>query len=320
MKKYCPKIAAHRQVLPQIAHGLSRKLYPKLARTKITSILTERNHSNALTVLAKWFLKESGKHLRNLTRREAQQYLIKRSYEVRQKTLDLDRQVINMHFCFGSKMDYVVSHVLTPHENRAYSALQIGYLLSVAPPDLRLSIELALDAGLRSMELITLGKMTDRLPSDRSWHPNKFDGRESDLPYSTFGKGGLGREIRLSPALAQVLITLQRPEPVTVSHCGAHQKSFFKLLGGNAFCRKFSRLSKKHLGFSHGAHGLRYMFAQKRFIDLICVAHPPGEALKILAQEMGHFSINNTLVYLHKRFDADGRIVPVQDISTLNKT
>lgn len=313
MKKYCPRTAAKRQVFPQVNHGLSRKLFPKIARTKITGILTERNHVNALTALAKWLFRESGKHLKNLCIREAKQYLMKRSSEVRQKTLDLDRQVINMHFCLGKKMDYVLSNVVTPRINRAYTPLQLEYLLSRAPAGLRLSIQLAVDAGLRSMELVTIGRVEELPPSCRDWHVGKFSVREGDSQFCVHGKGGLVREVRLNALLADALTIHERPVVTRITHCGAHLKSHFDLVGGNTFCRKFGRLSQKHLGFSHGAHGLRYMFAQARFLGLICSGHLPAEALKILAQEMGHFSTSNTLVYLHSRFDSVDRIVRKPD-------
>lgn len=313
MKNYCPKTAAKRQVFPQVHHGLSRKLFPKIARTKITSVLTERNHVSALTVLAKWLLRESGKHLKNLCFREAKEYLIKRSSEVRQKTLDLDRQVINMHFCLGEKMDYILSHVITPTVDRAYTHLQLEHLLSRAPARLRLSIQMAVDAGLRSMELVTIGRIEELPPSRREWHFGKFSGREADSKFCVHGKGGLVREVRLNARLGDALTIHKRPAVTMVTHCGAHLKSHFDLVGGNTFCRQFGRLSKKHLGFSHGAHGLRYMFAQARLLGLICSGHLPAEALKILSQEMGHFSTSNTLVYLHSRFDSEDRIVRKPD-------
>ena len=65
----------------------------------------------------------------------------------------------------------------------------------------------------------------------------------------------------------------------------------------------------RELGFSFGGHGLRYCFAQGRLLDLICIGHSPDKSLKILAQELGHFSVTNTLTYLFQRFDADGSLV-----------
>lgn len=168
------------------------------------------------------------------------------------------------------------------------------------------------------MELITIANMSSQLPSNRTWHPSKFVGREMDMPFSVHGKGGLVREVRLKPQLAAMLLAHQRPAAARVSHCGAHLKSHFELIGGNTLCRQFSRLSQKHLGFSYGVHGLRYVFAQTRFLDLMCIGHPPGEALKILAQEMGHFSVTNTLVYLHARFDSNEQIVSLPGASLIS--
>lgn len=309
MKNYCPKLAAMRQVYPQVAHGLSRKQNPKLARLKITSVGTERNHVCALTVYAKWLLQGSGKHLKNATWSDSVSYLRHRSKLVKQKTLDLDRNAINMNFHFAKKLEYVLSQIVTLARDRAYTQKQLEFLISKASPGLALSIRLAANAGLRSMELLTIAPPLAMQDSDRDWHRGRFDGREVDVAYTVHGKGGLRREVRLKPELATVLNSHFRPAPATVSHRGAHVKSFFSVVGGHSFSLQFSRLSLKELGFSLGAHGLRYCFAQSRLLNLICAGHSPDESLKILAQELGHFAVSNTLTYLFQRFQADGSLV-----------
>lgn len=308
MKNYCPKLAAMRQVYPQVAHGLSRKQNPKLARIKITSVGTERAHIAALTVFAKWLYHGSRKHLKNASWSNAASYLCERSMSVKQKTLDLDRNAINMNFHFPRKLEYVLSQIDTIACNRAYTEKQVEFLISKALPDLALSIQLAANAGLRSMELMTLAPPLALRDSERDWHSGRFDGRQQEVPYTVHGKGGLRREVRLEPGLARILEMHLRPIPTVVRHRGAHLKSFFDIVGGHAFSLQFSRLSLKELGFSFGAHGLRYCFAQRRLLDLICAGHNPEESLRILAQELGHFSTKNTLIYLFKRFEVDGSL------------
>ena len=302
MKNYSPKIAAKLQVRPQVMHGLSRHKNLDLAEKKISSVGTERNHVSALTVFAKWLIKDSNKHLKNAKPTDAIRYLEERSRVVRQKTLDMDRQALNMNMNFPTDIKFILSEVETIVENRAYSQSELNYLISKAPDDLKLSIELAVNSGLRSMEIITLSPPLALCQSDRNWHEHRFDGRNKDESFIVHGKGGLHREIRLSPELSNRIKQFARPAPVKVTHRETHLTSHFDLLGGHDFCNKFSILSKKELGFSHGAHGLRHTFAQKRLLELMCLGHDTNISVKILSQEMGHFAITNTLIYLSERF------------------
>ena len=304
MKNYSPKIAAQLQVRPQVMHRLSRFKNKELAKKKICSVGTERNHVSALTVFAKWLINDSNKHLKNATSNDATRYLYERSIIVRQKTLDMDRQALNMNMNFQTDIKFILSEVETHVENRAYTQPQLDYLILKAPHDLKLSIELASNAGLRSMELITLSPPLTLCQSDRNWHEHRFAGRSNDESFIVHGKGGLHREIRLSPELADRIKQLTRPAPVTVSNRETHLTSYFDLMGGHTFCLKFSLLSKKVLGFSYGAHGLRHTFAQKRLLELMCLGHDTEIALIILSQEMGHFSTTNTMTYLSNRFAA----------------
>ena len=302
MKKYSTKIAAQLMVRPQVAHGLSRHQCPELARTKVVSVSTERAHISALKVFADRLLDSYGKHLKHANRDDACLYLHERASEVRQKTLDLDRQSINMHLGFDKKLGYHLSTCTTIAHDRAYSKSQLDFLISRAKPDLTLSIGLAQNAGLRSMELMTIAPADELPTSVRDWHPGRFDGRLNDSSYVVHGKGGLRREIRLSSGLAERMNVRRRLAPVQLSHRGAHLTSFFDVVGGHSFSDRFSDLSLKELGFSHGAHGLRHTFAQNRLLELMCLGHDAEEALQILAQEMGHFSVTNTLIYLQMRF------------------
>ena len=304
MRSYSPQIAAKRLVLPQVAHGSSTYRHPELAGHKITSVLTERAHRSALTVFAKWLLSSSGKHLKNASYSDAQAYLDWRANRVRQSTLSLDRQAINMHCRFIKPLPFAASDIPTVIEDRAYTPQQLAYLRSKTTFSIAFSISLAEDAGLRSMELITLAPLDRLSPSHRAWHPSRFQARENDCRFVVRGKGGLIREIRLAPDLAGRLEDLKRPAKTIITHLTGHLPSYYDLTGGNQFCAAFGRLSKRELGFSNGAHGLRHTFAQRRFLDLICSGNDLSDALDILSQEMGHFATANTLVYLGTRFKA----------------
>lgn len=296
---YDPSTAAKRAVIKNAEHGLSRHRQPELARLKVTSVLTEKAHTSALTQYAHWLLlHRDGKRLKHSTSADASCFLTHRSKTCRQTTLDLGRQAINMHLHPNEPLDYVGSEVRTEEKDRAYTEKEIVLLVKAANPDLALSITLAAIAGLRSMELITLCPSTSQAASSREWHPSRFEGREEYLPFVVHGKGGLVREVRIPAPLSIELGRRKRPAPLRVSHRGAHLRSHCTLISGHAFSLQFGRLSKTILGFSHGCHGLRHSFAQRRRIELMCCGHSHNDAVLILSQELGHFSVANTWAYL----------------------
>lgn len=298
MKKYSPKIAAEMVVFPNVEHGLSRHTDKVKAHSKVTSVMTEKAHVRALTSVASWLHARDGKHLKNLNKEEAQAYLIGLATTRRQSTVSLARQAINLHLLQDDPLTFVPSEVPTEPVDRAYTCAEIDLLIESASPELAFSIALSADAGLRGMELLTLASPGQLQPSLRDWLPDRFRGRDYDAPFIVWGKGGLHREVRVSKALAVQLEGVRRETKVKVSHRGAHLPSFFQLLGGHRFSKEFGRLSMKVLGFSHGAHGLRHSFAQRRRNELLCCGCSLSYALAVVSQEIGHFHDKNTRAYM----------------------
>lgn len=299
MKNYDCKIAAQMLVHSKAAHGLSRRNHPELARALVTSVMTEKAHTQALTNYAKWLHKNrDGKHLKNSTIADAGVYLEDRAANRKQSTIDLDRQAINLHLHSEEALPFIASKLLTTPQNRAYSQKQIALLMEHADEALRLSIALVVDAGLRSMELVSIACPNQLMASPRDWNAGLFTGREGARQFVVHGKGGLLREVRVSQKFTDQLMRCARPRPARVSHRGAHLTAHFLLNAGHQFSIDFGKLSKKVLGFSHGAHGLRHSFAQRRRNELLCCGFSLQESIEILSQELGHFSIANTLAYL----------------------
>lgn len=298
MKNYSAKIAAEMVVIRNVEHGLSRHLNKELARTKVASVLTEKAHIQALTSVASWLHDLSGKHLKNLKKVEAETFLNERAKTHGQSSVSLARQAINLHLLQNERLDFVKAEAPTELIDRAYTSAEIELLVECAGPELALSISLSEDAGLRGMELLTLALPGQLHPSERDWLPDRFRGREDAARFVVWGKGGLHREVRVSPVLAAQLEELRREAKVMVSHRGAHLPSAFALMGGHRFSKEFGRLSTKVLGFSHGAHGLRHSFAQRRRVELLCVGLTLSEAILVISQELGHFHTKNTLAYV----------------------
>ena len=298
MKSYAPKIAAERAVKSNLALGLSRHKYPELVKTKVTSVMTADAHTSALTQFAKHLMSGSGKHLKSASSSDAEEYLRNIALSKKQSTVSLCRQAINLHLLPYQPVKHVVSAVPTIPVNRAYSSLQIKLLCAAAPPRLALSIGLAYSAGLRAMELVSLGPRGERFTSNRDWNSQRFGGRGHYITFVVHGKGGLCREVRIAPELAEKLLALRRPLPISVSNRHARLTSYFDLIGGHDFSIQFTQLSKRVLGASHGAHGLRHSYAQQRLHELLCLGLIIDEAIKVVSQEMGHFAIKNTMAYL----------------------
>lgn len=281
-----------------VLHGLSRHQNKEFARSFVVSIGTEYAHKSALTSYARWLLATKNKRLKKSTPADAKEFLGWRAASFRQSTVSLARQAINLHLHSASPVDFVPAKVATQAANRAYSAQQIELLVQEASPALRLSILLCTDAGLRGMELLTIGRPDEQQVSLRVWSSSLFRGRENDIAYVVRGKGKLFRELRLQPSLASQLEATRRSQAVVVSHRKGHLPSWFDLLGGHDFSIAFGNFSRRVLGFSHGAHGLRHAFAQRRRDELLCAGVEYDLALEVLSQELGHFATKNTLAYL----------------------
>jgi integrase len=252
-----------------------------------------------LKVAADWLHDTKGKFLKNLNEVDAAEYLGMRVLTVSQKTVDLDRQAINFHLLYEDPIPFIPSTVQTKLTNRAYTPAQIELMLEEANPKMKLSIELTLAAGLRAMELITIALPEYLQESLRSaWSGKRFVGREEELSFVVHGKGGLCREVRLPKHLAMQLMNYVRPHPVTVEDRKAVHTSYFDLTGGVNFSQQFTNLSNRVLSMSHGGHGLRHSFAQKRLRDLMCRGLTFADALFVLSNELGHFATSNTFAYL----------------------
>ena len=298
MKNYDPVIAAKKLVISNTQHGLSRHKFPELAKEKISGVLTEVAHVSSLTQYAKWLIETKEKHLKNSNIADAQKYLEYKASTCLQSTVSLACQSINFHILRASPIPFVAAKTATIPKDRAYTRKQIDLLVEMAHPALGLAILLAEDAGLREMELLSIAEVLSLNESDRPWCQERFSGRSDDVAFVVWGKGRLVRQVRLSESLAERMRELLRPFPVRVAHRTAHLISHFELLGGHLLSSQFGRLSMHILGFSNGAHGLRHSFAQRRRNELLCCGFSLDEAVLILSQELGHFSIKNTIAYL----------------------
>ena len=269
---------------------------------KIHSRGTARAYQQALTGAATW-LKEKANNqaLERMTAEQAHQYLDERRKTVRQKTLDLDRQALQILPQIG-KLDRIESRLdPSPLETggRAYTPVQVQMVAAAQSERHALATEIAHAAGLRGHELLTLRPAAERPASDhRDWSPGRFDGRGDVRRYTVEGKGGLKREVALPGHLTARLEERRWERPKTVTDRGIRYTQHYDLGGGLAWSRSFGAASKRALGWSTGAHGLRHSYAQERIEDLQRDGHTYDSALGLVSQEMGHFRADITEVYL----------------------
>lgn len=286
----------------QSVHAVSQKVALGKARHdhrddgKIHSVGTARGYGNSLKGSARYMQDNRLGDLRNMTREIAMQYLTYRAAIVSQKTLDLDRQALQMHL--GIKLDVIKSEKETHLSTRSYTASQIERIASAQSERNALATQIAHCAGLRAHELLTIRPASEQKASThREWTPERFTGRDGER-YTVEGKGGLVREVLLSKELAARLEATRLVEPRPVVDREVNYTQYYDIGGGRAWSQSFSAASQRELGFSTGAHGLRHSYAQERMEELQRNGMNYDDAKGTVAQEVGHFASDTTEAYL----------------------
>jgi integrase len=291
-----------RNAKKQAAHAVKTKLGIGTARhtqkheLKIHSLGTARNYEQALTRLTQWLQENKLGDLKTLKAKTACAYLELRGQSVKQKTLDQERQAVQLHL--GIKLPVIKSELVEALKSRAYSVEQVAFIAKAQTVKNRLATEIALAAGLRAHELLTLRPQNDRAASThRPWLAHRFCGQTGEI-YTVVGKGGLTREVLIPFSLAQQLEACRLSIPITIRDRKIDYKSYYQIGGGKNWSNGFSLASKRVLGWSHGAHGLRHTFAQARMEKLQQLGFSYQSALEIVSQLLGHFRPDITEVYL----------------------
>ena len=291
-----------RSAKSQAEHAVSCKIALGQARHDnrndglIHSLGTARGYEQALKGFAKYIQDHHLGDLSSVTIKEADQYLAERAGLVAQKTLDLDRQAIQMHLCI--QLDVVKSELETCLSSRSYSADQVERIATAQSDRNSLATQIGYDAGLRAHELLTLRPADERQASThRQWSEDRFVGRTGER-YTVEGKGGLVREVMISKELANRLEEQRLAEPKQVIDRGVNYNQHYDIGGGRAWSQSFSAASKRELGFSNGAHGLRHSYVQERMEELQSRGMQYEKAKGTVAQEVGHFAKDTTEAYL----------------------
>jgi integrase len=271
----------------------------------LRSVGTTRGYRDALVRAADYAKAEriqGGLHA--LTRDQVINYLEQRGQLVGQKTLDLDRQAVQVFLRTtgalksDERLPVIKSEMAQVLKSRAYTRAQVDLVAKAQQARNALATQLASAAGLRAHELLTLRPIVERNPDPRPSRAEKFFGRDPGVSYTVVGKGGLAREVLLPRSLADQLEARRLAEPVRVTDRGIFYQSHYDVAGGHTWSQSYSAASTRALGWSAGAHGVRHSYAQSRMRELQNLGLMRGEALQTVSQEMGHFRADITEVYL----------------------
>lgn len=291
-----------RSTKAQAAHAVSKKIALGQGRHdhredgQIHSVGTARGYQQALKGFSQYLKEQKLGGLGNATPNNAWEYLAGRAAMVAQKTLDLDRQAIQMHL--GLRLEVVKSAKQTILSTRSYTRSQIERVASSQSIQNSLATTIAHCAGLRAHELLTL-RLADERPASthREWSQVRFDGRDG-VRYTVEGKGGLVREVLLPREISAHLEATRLSNPKLVIDRRVRYYKHYDIAGGRAWSQSFSSASQRALGFSNGGHGLRHSYAQERMEELQRRGMSYKGAKGIVAQEVGHFDKDTTEAYL----------------------
>jgi len=265
---------------------------------RIHSLGTARNYQQCLALFGEWLSKTRQGDIASATREQALQYLDMRSGEVRQKTLDMDRQAIQA--ALRENLPAIRSEIETILTTRSYTDEQLKLLMAAQSPRHAFSTLIARAAGLRAHELLTLLPAHERPASiHREWRQDRFAGMGEVEIWTVVGKGGLCREVALSREPSAALAELRLEQPVTVRDRAIVYRQMYDISGGRNWSQSVSSASKRALGWSQGGHGAcRHSYAQERMEKLQASGYNSTEAKLLISQELGHFRSCLVDIYL----------------------
>jgi integrase len=297
-----PANEAKSLVAKMTAHGKSRA-ETRGQLNQISSVGTTRTMISSLTQVARWLKEEKNewKGLHKITLEEAREYLSERAEQVQQKTLDNDRIALSALLNESiSRKDFHSTYEKgreLGEQSRGYSDKQIKAIANAQSKKNALATHIAVKAGLRAQELITLRQAVERPENNRNWNLDRFKGLEG-VKYTVKGKGGLVREVIIPSDLAEKLEQTRLEKPVPVRDREINYQKFYDIGGGNSWSKSFSEASKRTLGWSQGGHGLRHSYVQNRMENLQSTGFLYADAKAIVSQEVGHFREDITEAYL----------------------
>jgi len=271
---------------------------------KCPADMSVETHESRLIHAAKFMRSTHNQALREMTVAQATGYLEIRSEEAnKHKTFNTDKSAIHAMLRAQGKLSKNGQIPVRFSKDdiamsRSYRHVHIDMIRDRMTPRNALSVDIIHEAGLRVHELLTLERIELQPADIRKIHKQKFEGKSDWVRYSVKGKGSLIREVRLQHATAERLELTRLTTPVIVKDRAVFYTQKYDIGGGKKFSNAFRSASKRVLGFSNGAHGMRHTYAktelgryQDRGISFV-------DSKTIVSQELGHFRPDIVDAYL----------------------
>jgi integrase len=262
-------------------------------RDKTYSAGTVRTYQQHLVIALEWDRENGGNGLHAFDRERATAFLTERAKTVRQRTLDTDREALQILPGLVN-LPTIRSHVrATKHRSRhrQYTDVYIAMVAAAQDDANGLATMIAAAAGLRAHELLTLRQSWERPASTHiTWLQDRFVGFLNAKRYTVIGNSGIVREVAIPVALAKQLEAVRLFELRQVTDRSVKYETQYDIGGGQAWSQSFGRASKRVLGWSIGAHSLRDTYAESR-LDAIQLyrSYDYDEAWEIIRQELGNW-------------------------------
>jgi len=266
---------------------------------RIHSVASFNKYTSALKLAGEWAKANHGcNKLNGISPAIAQSYLEHRSQQgIGQKQLDADRNALS-YLTGKDSLQRQRAMVESKHVNRAINRELVDRVVGKQSARNALATKIALEAGLRAHELLTLRRSDEQSASQhRTWSSDRFTGRQGGV-YVVTGKGGLKREVLIPNQLVLVLEARRLENSQLTIDRGIKYVQYYDIGGGNKWSRSFRDACNRLTGKNLSAHGLRYTYAQERMKELQRLSYTYYEARLIVSQELGHFRGDVVETYL----------------------
>lgn len=291
------KFASHKTQAASVMKNLQADI--------IKSVGSVRNYEQALILASKCLKENNLGTIRELTKEKADDLSNIVAADYSQSQVDMVRQSVQLmmqhvtnKLSINETLKRVLSENPTKLGGRSYSSEQVKMITERQTDKYNLSTQICYESGTRAHEIFTLRPSTQQPADPRPTHNQKWQGRNNLVTYTTTGKGGLTREIKLSVVTAEKLEQRRLDTPRVVIDRGVKYTQHYDLGGGKGLSASFTGASQRALGWSTGVHGTRHSYAQERMNELQTAGLPRNESLLVVSQELGHFRPSITEVYL----------------------
>ncbi len=289
------KKRARELVLRRLRYGMPRKVAKE--KGYIASLGTARDYCSCISCYLEWLACNDIPSDEQDHKQHMVAYIEECSEIYSQSTLNQHRQALANVFQVQN-IPQIKASKLNDYSSRSYTWSEVKEIIKYQDDKNSLSTLIAYSAGLRAHELVTL-RLASELPrSDRrAWRYDLFSGCDDSVIFVVTGKGGLRRYVAL-PRYLSIALERSRCEPTTVVDRGIKYLKVYNINFGQSFSQAFTRASKKSLGLSHGAHGLRHSYVKRRISKLLEQGYSLSDAMLIVSQEVGHFRPLITMCYM----------------------